>query len=399
VGAVGVREIAAQRDCVERVLRELEPGVLDLGDAKTALRHITEMRNMLGAAESRVAKRIADAGEWRRTGHRSPEEALARSTGVSISTAKDALATAERVQSLPVVAEQLNAGKLSPAQAALVSDAAAANPRAERDLVSTAKVRSLKELKDACAKAKQAADPDPAATTARIHRERSLRMWTAADGTAHLHLNTTPAQMAPIKAAIERRTDKIFQQRRQGDAEAREPHEGYAADALEGICTEASGDGAERATDRYIGVVRADHSALVNGEVADGEICEIAGVGPIDPTTARHVLGDSLLYLVITKGTAVANVVNLARGPTRAQRIALLWRNGGMCEMTECPCRAREIDHDIEWAKDKRTLLDNLHSYCDHHHDLKTRGWARLEAPDGTVELVSPDDPRHPGAA
>jgi BarA-like signal transduction histidine kinase len=40
--------------------------------------------------------------------------------------------------------------------------------------------------------------------------------------------------------------------------------------------------------------------------------------------TARDLLGESIVKLVITNGVDVANVTHLGRGPTAAQRIALL---------------------------------------------------------------------------
>ena len=52
---------------------------------------------------------------------------------------------------------------------------------------------------------------------------------------------------------------------------------------------------------------------------------QIAGLGPIPVSTARELLGESILKLVITKGVDVVNVVHLGRAPTAAQRVALLW--------------------------------------------------------------------------
>lgn len=99
---------------------------------------------------------------------------------------------------------------------------------------------------------------------------------------------------------------------------------------------------------------------------------------------------------MLTKGTAVATVTHLGRGPTAAQRIALLWQSPA-CTREGCPHTVRlEIDHRHPWAKDRVTRLENLDPLCHHDHALKTRqGWA-LIAGTGRRPMVAPDHPRHP---
>jgi hypothetical protein len=130
--------------------------------------------------------------------------------------------------------------------------------------------------------------------------------------------------------------------------------------------------------------------------VEGDELCEVAGVGPISTRTARDLLGESILKLVITNGVAVANVTHLGRGPTAAQRIAMLWSSPG-CEVRGCASTVGiQADHRVPWADDQVTELANLDSLCVHHHRLKTHhGWA-LVAGTGRRPLVPPGDPRHP---
>jgi hypothetical protein len=130
--------------------------------------------------------------------------------------------------------------------------------------------------------------------------------------------------------------------------------------------------------------------------VEGDELCEVAGVGPISTRTARDLLGESILKLVITNGVAVANVTHLGRGPTAAQRIAMLWSSPG-CEVRGCASTVGiQADHRVPWADDQVTELANLDSLCVHHHRPKTHhGWA-LVAGTGRRPLVPPGDPRHP---
>jgi hypothetical protein len=188
----------------------------------------------------------------------------------------------------------------------------------------------------------------------------------------------------------------------------REPHEAYAADALVELARRASEPertpadaparrkGRTRRDPRYLALVRVDLEALVRGGTTGEECCELAGLGPIPVSVARGLLGESILELVLTKGTDVASVTHLGRGPSAAQRIALLWSQP-TCSVAGCGRRARlQVDHRIPWATNPETCYQNLDRLCEHHHDLKTRlGWQLVEGT-GPRPMVAPDDPRHP---
>jgi hypothetical protein len=134
---------------------------------------------------------------------------------------------------------------------------------------------------------------------------------------------------------------------------------------------------------------------LSSGELGDGELCEIAGIGPIPVSVARELLGESILKLVITKGVDVLNVTHLGRGPNAAQRVALLWSSPG-CSVEGCARTRVEIDHRIPYAQTGHTRLDECDALCKHHHDRKHRdGWALVEGT-GKRPMVPPDDRRHP---
>ena len=112
--------------------------------------------------------------------------------------------------------------------------------------------------------------------------------------------------------------------------------------------------------------------------------------------TARDMLGESILKLVITKGVDVVNVTHLGRGPNTAQKVALLWQLPE-CTREGCNRTARvEYDHRDDYRITKHTRLDELDPACKPDHDLKTyHGWAFVEGT-GKRPMVPPDDPRHP---
>jgi len=146
---------------------------------------------------------------------------------------------------------------------------------------------------------------------------------------------------------------------------------------------------------RYLALIRLDLAALTRGHVEDGELCEISGVGPIPVSVARDLLGESVLKLVLTNGVNVAGVTHLGRGPTAAQRVALLWQ-APSCSNEACGHRFVQIDHREPWAATRHTVLGELDPLCPHCHRLKTyMGWSLVEGT-GPRSFVPLDDPRHP---
>jgi hypothetical protein len=147
--------------------------------------------------------------------------------------------------------------------------------------------------------------------------------------------------------------------------------------------------------------VRADWDSLVRGYPIAGEMCEIAGVGPVAVSTVEAMMasGDAFLVALLTKGVDVVSAAHLGRRPTAVQKSALLWRDP-TCRAEGCDATVRlEADHRTPWVETKVTLVPDLDHLCGYHHDLKSyKGWA-LVAGVGKRPMVPPDDPRHPGRA
>jgi Domain of unknown function (DUF222) len=421
-------------------LSRLVPGDVPLGDAAAMWQAYDAIERLAGAAKTLLAARVDESGVARRAGDRGTAEYLARKSGASLGTARSSLETSKKVAALPETTAALRRGELSRPQAEQIANAATADPAAERSLLHKAANASLAELREACARARAQADPDPDATHRRIHHDRRLRRWTDGEGAWNLTARGTPDAGSRFNAALDPIIDELFHAaRKQG---RREPREAYAFDALielarrhhaagdrltrpdagrSGAKPSAAGDDAAPAASRrgtpavadthdsraprrravdptHLALLRVDLEALVRGHTYGDELCEIAGVGPIPVHAARRLLGESILKLVITDGVDVANVTHLGRGPSAAQRIALLWSSPA-CTVLGCPRHHRQgiqHDHRTPWTAVHETTLANIDRLCDHHHDLKTHhGWALVA---GTCRrpMVPPDDPRHP---
>ena len=178
----------------------------------------------------------------------------------------------------------------------------------------------------------------------------------------------------------------------------REPAEAYAFDAVEALITRSDGaDGKPipRGSDAKI-IVRIDHAALLRGRAIDGEVCEIAGVGPVPVSVVDEWMGDAFVAAVLTKGTDVTKVVHLGRKFTAEQRTAMQWRDP-TCSRRGCANTLRlEYDHFEDWATTHTTRVEAGKRFCSGCHRLKTIGWEALPpGEDGKCEFLPPDHPDH----
>lgn len=436
------------RAAVSRFAAGFDPALISAADAERIVVDAAAVENMLATVKALAAARVAETELWRGRGDASAAHHLARTSGTSVAKARQALEAAGRLSTLPAVAAAARRGELSPAQLAPITDAASKAPAAERRLLAAAGSTSLGELLDACARTKAAADPDHEARHRAIHAGRFLRRRRCEDGAGELHYRSTLEEVAEICAVVRAHADRCFRAARADGR--REPSEAHLADGLLAATRAAavrttaattavpkppppsqdvadttaepapppSGDVAGTGTenDPVAGdqamppppsappvpakvVVRIDWDALLRGWPVDGEVCEIAGLGPVPVSAVRAMIGSGNAFLaaVVTRGVDVVNVAHLGRSPTAYQRSALQWLSPS-CTVLGCNATEHlEIDHREDWATSKVTLLSALDPLCDHHHhDLKTRAsWALVHGA-GKRPMVPPADRRHP---
>ncbi len=390
----GVIDVGVVREQVGELLRALEPDAVPLPEAVSLWQEFTAIARDATAAATLLARRVDESREWQRAGHRSPAEFLAAQGGNSIDAARVQLEMSEKLEQMPRLEQAVRTGTVSGAKAALIMQGTSANPDAEQRLLEQAERSSLKELHDEVLRVRAAADPDPEATQRRIHARRRVRTWRDPEGGWNLAARGTVSAGARIEAALKPLIEAEFAKAR--TEERREAREAYAFDALLALAEhDRGGEAASASGPRDTTIVRVDLEALRRGRVHDGEVCEVAGLGPIPVDSAREVLGESILKLVITKGVDVLNVTHLGRGPNAAQRVALLWCSQG-CSVEGCARTRVEIDHRIPYAESRHTRLGECDPLCTHHHRRKhTDGWALVDGV-GKRAMVPPGDPRHP---
>lgn len=389
-----LRELARE---AERFALHFEPSRLDAQAARSAVEQAARLEKIAASIKGRAAVRLAETGTHRGRGEKTPAHDLAKLSGTSVGQAAETLSAAEKLEEMPEVAAAASRGELSPQQTSLIAGALAANPDADaNELLAKAKSSSHNELRDECERIKAAGDTGAEERRKRIHDERFLRRSRHADGSASLTLRDNPEVIAQVVAGIQPKRQELFDAaRRRG---VRERSEALDADALVATVVGAAGGGGRRGGSAAKLLVRVDFDTLLRGYTIDGEVCEIAGYGPVAISAVRDLLatGNTFLAAIITKGEQVVGVAHMGRAPTAIQQSALEWKDP-VCTREGCPNVARlERDHRVEWAASKVTLIDWLDRLCAHCHDLKTlHGWALVDGT-GKRPMVPPDDPRHP---
>ena len=104
-------------------------------------------------------------------------------------------------------------------------------------------------------------------------------------------------------------------------------------------------------------------------------------------------------YVIMRGGSEVLNVGRRTRVVSRAQRRALIHRDGG-CAFPGCdrPHRWCDAHHLIPWQRGGPTDLDNLCLLCRRHHVMcHERGWQLARGPDGTLIATPPGPPEPRG--
>jgi hypothetical protein len=210
---------------VTRVAAAFDPSRVSVADAAEVVSQIGVIEAKLYAVKARAAARAAEAGPTMPTGPRgrgrgparTAAEALATRSGTTINEADRLVRTGQRLEEQPDLLGAAQSGELSPTQVELISDAGHEAPDEINSLVERAKATSISGLKDACAAAKAAVDPDPEASQRRAHAARKLRLW-AREQVGKFFGEGTALQNAWLTAALEPVRDELrLEARRRGE--------------------------------------------------------------------------------------------------------------------------------------------------------------------------------------
>ena len=371
--------IAAHSHLVE-VASRIEVDALD-GNAAAKLVGIgDEIRRTGDSLRTVGVGQVERTNGWKGEGAKSISEWLATETDCAHYEAQSVVVLANQLQHLPVTQAALRNGTLSNAQAVEVARGAIVAPNTETQLLNLAKHATVRDLRDATNRVVAAAT-DEVERHKRIHKNRSLKSWIDPDGAFNLKALMTAANGALVMAALTPFQDEIFKAARKSGEYA--TPEAYAADALVALCEAktASAQGlsaAKPARANAVMNIRIDIDALKRGHTEHGEICEIAGVGPIPVATATEYLGEAFLKLLVLDGVDIKTVAHMGRAIPAPLRTAIEERDR-VCQVPTCDMSVGlEIDHIVPFAEGGAASLENLVRLCKRHHLQKTHDGYRL---------------------
>ncbi len=322
---------------------------------------------------------------WKGEGARSISEWLATETDCAQYEAQSVVILANQLQHLPTTQAALLSGVLSNAQAVEVARGAIVAPNTESQLLNLAKHVTVRDLRDATARVIAGAT-DEAARHKQIHKTRFLKSWRDPDGAFIIKGRMTVANGAIVMAALKPLQDEIFNAARKSGNHERP--EAYAADALLELCTTESAIAVKPARANAVMNIRIDMASLKRGHTEHGEVCEIAGVGPIPVATATEYLGEAFLKLLVMDGTDVRTIAHMGRAIPAKLRTGLEERDR-VCQVPTCDMNiGLEIDHIIPFAEGGATNFENLVRLCKRHHLQKTHDGYRLEPIDASKRTL-----------
>ena len=392
---LGVR-LSELRSAMSAYATRFDAARVSATDAMRVVEDAAAVKNMAATVEALAAARVAETAPWKRAGDRSAAHQLARTTGTSVSQARETLQAARRLEELPATADAARRGELSAQQMAVITDAAVAKPDAEVRLLEQSRNSSLGELRDECARTTANAC-DLEARRRRIHEHRYLRTWADGEGARMLQMRDNPEVVADIMATLEPIRNELFNAARKEGR--REPQEAYAADALAELARRADRAPNGKPARRAKILARIDLAALLRGYPTGDETCEIVGYGPVAVSAVRDLVDtqDPFLAAIVTKGKEVVGVAHLGRRPNAHQESALEWLYP-TCAAEGCNGLAfLETDHREDWADTHTTVFELLDRLCGHHHHLKTtENWALVEG-HGKRRFLPPTIPDIPG--
>src|ERR687898_929898 len=340
---------------LEQISHELIPGAFDAQRAVELFNDAARAERLCTAIKARLARRVEETRVWRDSGHRSAAHWVAEATGATVGVAARTLETARALEQLPETDAAFRAGQLSDVQAAEITSAAAADPSAEAELLEAAEATSLKGLRNRARQVRAGAEADDRAWARRLHVERRAHEWTDPDGAYRLEGRLAPDAGARFSSAWKTHIDRIFCDARR--AGRREPRAAYAADALVALATE----GPCKPVEVRLNI---DAPVIVRGHAQPGERCDITGIGPVPATTARALLDDALVSVLVTDGDDIKTISKAKRTiPAQLRRAAEA--RYPTCGVKGCANdRFLQIDHVTPVEDHGLTEDDNLWRLC-----------------------------------
>ena len=354
---------------------------------------------------------------WGARGIRSCAHWLAWQCGMSPVTAREHVRVARALVDLPRLATAFAEGRLSYSKIRAVTRVA--EPETEQLLLETAIEATASQLDRVVQEWRRSDRVDEGV----VAEKRQFQHWWDDDGMLVVRMRLGPEEGADFLAAVDSRAEA---EARRDRAEVKRTAEAGAPPGAQDPDAGGSGDQAaeraqiaaarERTTARRCAavaalaragqrvgrrpgdpplrevVVHVDAAVLADDAAAGQAFLE--GGPALHPAQVRRMLCGATVVTMLEKGREVLGVGRTRRLATRAQRRALLRRDGGCARpgCTETRIERLHAHHMRHWLFGGGTDLDNLVLLCDVDHGLvhdqdlvmsRRNGWLIVSTPGG----------------
>ncbi|MGZ6927892.1 MAG: hypothetical protein ACXVK4_03655 [Acidimicrobiia bacterium] len=191
-----------------------DPSSLDGASARESVRCLAEIERVAGTAKVLATARLVETGAGPGDdSFRDVDAWLASLSGTTVGAARGVVETARRVQRLPATADALRSGALSATQAAVLGEAARADPTSETRLLELATTSGVKGLRAECDRVVAAAMSHPREVDRYEHvrANRALRRRSLSDGSDVLEARGPADRIAQVMAALEPFERELFE--------------------------------------------------------------------------------------------------------------------------------------------------------------------------------------------
>ncbi|TYP88105.1 HNH endonuclease signature motif containing protein [Blastococcus xanthinilyticus] len=378
----------------------------------------------------RLVAEFDERGGWHGVGIRSCGHWLAWQCGLGPGAAREHVRVARALRGLPRIEAAFAAGRISYSKVRALTRIA--DPDCETALLEFATSASASQTERFCREWRRVDDAaGPGGDSRRVEESQSFRSWTDDEGFLVLQVRMPVETGAPLLAAIDSLAERDARRERALRAKAVAGHAAIRAaggsvdEDVADRCADdvAAGFARERTAARRITalaalaeagveldrrpgdpprrevVIHVDAAVLADDTAAGRAYYE--GGPPVTGTQARRILCEATAVAMIESGREPLVVGRRRRRATKAQRRALLRRDGG-CARPSCPETRPErlhAHHLRHWLAGGRTDIDNLVLLCDADHGLVHDLGLVLTRRDGGLVVTAPDGTRVWGGA
>jgi len=134
-------------EALEVAAERVDVDALDGTRAVRLVETLARVERVVAGARTVVTRRVEETRAWKRTGHRTMADWLAATTGTTLGDAIGSIETARSLPELPATEAAFRSGDISETQARAVSAAAVEDTQAERSLLATARIATVKTLR------------------------------------------------------------------------------------------------------------------------------------------------------------------------------------------------------------------------------------------------------------